>query len=554
METKTLTPVQLWQDFNNYSTPINMSIVGYNIVDDIAITEYFFTAFSVADGDVRVYAKTFCRPKSENNPVIFYVDEFYVDFEFEYARPYIKLGYTVVTFDFKGKDANQNLYTKYPASLNYGNIASSGDHLLTAKHGAQNSSLFLWSKITRRVISFIEELPTCDASRIVGASTNTGANILWQVAGTDTRLRAMITFYNTGFSDFNGNLPSKKNLDIDAEAERNRWVIGLAVPSYAKFVTCPVIFVGTSNSRDYDYISLSNTLSMLPNDTYHAEIITIGTDKNLDARAHPALISMIDNAVNDRENSRPPAVVMSVDNSSIFFDITADIRFSSILKVEFHVSYGDIPSAIRNWKTQNVSMGMDGIGRIAVKVYDLNERIYTTATIIYTDGFIISAPLTSFVPADLDTDIVKNIKNNRIIFERKLGTRAFFIRNKELFIDPDRIALASGPLDILGVSSDYNELICYNIGDILNKGVDNTLQFDCYSELLRTFTLKLTDRDLVEYSMPLTVGGTDEWIKMTLDAQEFKDINLMTLRSWKDIKAISFVDAEGIIFNNIIWI
>ena len=554
MEIKTLTPVQLWQDFDNYCTPINMSIVGYNIVDNIAVTEYFFTAFNTMDGEVRVYAKTFCRPKSINNPTILFIDEFDLDDNFSQALPFINLGYTLVYFDYKGIDANKELYTHYPNSLDYGNYSKSGLHLNTAKFGAQHSSLFLWSKIARRTISFIESLPTCDSSRIIGISNNSGANILWQVAGTDNRLSAIIPIYNTGFSEYNGNTTDYSSLNIDDATERNRWVIGLAVPSYAKFVNCPVIFVGASNSRTYDYISLSNTINMLPSSTYNAEIITIGADKNLDYRTPTTIISMLDNINNGKENYKTPTLTRSINNGVFYYDINVDVKLASILKVELHLSYGDTPSAVRNWRTQSVGMGMDGNGRVAVKVYDLKEKVLATATIIYTNGVIISTQLDSFIPSNTSNDALKSIKNNRIIYERSLGTRAFFTKKDELIINPDDISLKNGPLDIAGLTSYCNELVCYNIGDITDKGVDNTLQFDCFHSETKTFDIKLTDINLFDYFATITIGGTDEWIKVTLDAQDFKDKTLKPLRTWADIKVVSFVNAENVLFNNIIWI
>ncbi len=554
MEKKTLTPVQLWQDFDNYCTPLNVSIVGYEIVNNIAITEYYFTALTAEDGEIRVYAKSFCRPNSINNPTIMFIDEFYPDDNIENVMHFIKLGYTVVSFDYRGIDAKSNLYTHYPNSLDYGNIKNSGEHFNTAKFGIENCSIFLWSKIARRVITFIESLSACDSSRIVSIAHNTGANILWQVAGTDHRLRAIVPVYNTGFSEFNGNISNYSSLDVSAEAERTRWVIGLAVPSYAKFVTCPVLFVGASNSRDYDILSLANTINMLPIDTYRAEIITIGTDKNLDFRARSSIVSLIGNILDDKENYTSPTLTRSVSEGGLFFDISADVRFSTVLKAELHVSYGNAPSALMSWKTINVGMGMDGNGRASIKAFDLNEKITAMVTIVYSNNVILTTELDSFRPADISLGIKKSVKNNRILYERSLGTRAFYLKDKSLLIDPDTITLQSGPLDIVGITSSCKELVCYNIGDIKNKSVDNALQIDCYTPESKTFTIKLTDTNLLDYFAIISITANDEWIKLTLDAQNFKDNDSKPLRTWEFIKAFSFVDAENVIFNNIIWI
>ncbi len=554
METKTLTPKQLWKGFDNYCSPLDVSVIGYTIVDGIAITEYFFTAFGAEDGDVRVYAKTYAMPLARNTPVILFIDELESDDTMVQAKFYLSLGYTFVTFDFKGKCPDKNLYTRYPESLFYGNINRSGDHLNTATHGVDNTSIFLWAKVARRVISFIEDLPTCDSSNIVSFALNSGANILFQVAATDDRLRSIVPLYNTGFSELSGNISDTSLLDTAQADERNRWIIGLAIPSYAKFVSCPVLYVGTSNSTRFDYLTLGGTTTALPADTYVAELVTFGTDKNVDYRLHKSVSTLLDNIIHDRDNFVPPSISFFATADNYMFDITADNKSGNISKVELHLSYGDCPSAVRNWKTEIVAIDEDGACQIPVKVYDLKVRVYASVSVYYDDELFLSSPLTSFIPFSLAEDIKTKIHNTRIIYDKALGSSAFFVRTSDLIIDNEQIVLKTGPLDILGITTDYDELVSYNIGDISNKGADNTLQFDVFSDKQLDFAVKVTDVNLVEYLTTISLIGDDEWIKITLDISNFKSIEQKPLLSWEHVKALSFVGTKDILFNNIIWI
>ena len=46
----------------------------------------------------------------------------------------------------------------------------------------------------------------------------------------------------------------------------------------------------------------------------------------------------------------------------------------------------------------------------------------------------------------------------------------------------------------------------------------------------------------------------DKWQKCSLKLFDFKDQNLVPLKSWRDVKKLAFIDANGVLLNNIIWV
>ena len=554
MNIKTLTPIQLWQDFKNDCCTLDMSIVGYENIDNISIISYYFTALKLECGDVRVFVKTYAKAGTTNNKTMIIVDEFDKDLDKSFLKFFVKEGYTVITFDYKGVKKGDTCYTHYPTCVEYGNLEKSADYINTANHGTQNTCLFLWAKLTRRVITFAQSLSICNPNAIVAIASDTSVNLLAQVAGTDDRLKAVIFIRNHGFSDYNANTKQALSTTYspDMQAERNRWIIGCAMPSYIKFVDCPIIYFGASNDNVYDFSYLVDMLHLLkdPNKCYIS--MSIGTTSSIYNNVYSTSINLLDNIFSGQQDIVKPTISYKVDEDSLAFDIACDITYNQINYCNIHYSYSNAPFALKNWHTQNVGIGIDGKGHIHIKTYSKNDIIYAYTTVEYKDGTMLSSPPIKVDPSQLDIKL--NIKNNRIIYEKKYGTKGFFIHTNDLVVSNNHIYLKTGALEISGITSNYGELISYSIGDIENKNSEAILQFDCFSDIEKTITIKLTDINFNEFFCEINISNSKNWQKFSMSVADFKDKDNKPLSSWQDIKAFSFVNAENIIFNNIIWI
>ena len=118
--------------------------------------------------------------------------------------------------------------------------------------------------------------------------------------------------------------------------------------------------------------------------------------------------------------------------------------------------------------------------------------------------------------------------------------------------------LKIGAYDIFGVTSDKGNLSTFYISDKnFERKETSILQFDCYSETDRTLTVEfLVEADdfaYESYTVDVDVVG-GEWQKITLSHGDFKTKELVTLRDWDRIKKLTFVDIDGTLINNLIWI
>lgn len=554
METRILTPIQLWQDFKPTISNFKTNIVNFEKTDNGNIYELYFTAFTANDGDVRIFCKIFLPKNNISSATVLMINEFEQEPNQVIVDALIETGHSVVTFDYCGEGYGKN-FTRYPNSLSFGNFKQSGDHLSTCNHGANNTSLFLWCKITRHVISFIQSFSNIlQPNKLFALAAGSGANILWQVAGVDNRLAGIIPLNNTGFDCFNGNTTSFENLSSKEFAERTLWSICCAAPSYAKFINCPTLFLGASNNADYDYSTLSDILKLIPEGVPHFECMSIGCSKNLYKESKTAILNWIDEVASGKPLLTPPKISFLEQDCRLYAQADFDNNYDDIVSAELCVSYGSTHDCLKNWKVYNVGVNLMGKASLKIKVYDLNEPIQVTAVVTYRNGSMYTAPLQTIVAKDISPDIKTSVKNKRIIYDKKLGVNAIFPREESYFADKNAIRLECGALDITGITTSSGDLVCYNVEELDAKAEDILLQFDCYTTQPRSFFIEVQDTNLVTYRAEVFVDGLDEWQNVKISYNSFVSDAIYPLKTWKGVRMIAFCKAENVLFNNIIWL
>ncbi len=553
MKRKILTPIQLWKKFKPSTSNFHTNIISYKSLGYMNVCELYFTALTKLDGDVRVYTQIYFPKKATSNAVLIMVPEFNGPVDFNYISYYVQAGFNVLTFDLAGK-SNAKHYTQYPKSLEYGNYIYSGEHLNTCKFGAENTNLFLWSKITRQVISLVKNFtPSLSPDKILMTAQNSGANILWQVAGMDDRLDGIIPIGNTGYDDFNSNNKNEE-IPLSELAERNIWTLCCAAPSYAKFIHCPVLFLGASNNKQYSYSSLSDTLKLIPEDVTHYECISVGCIHNLYKQALYTAFNWIEEIANDKKTVTPPKGRFVVLENRLWAYADFDADYDSIVKAEIHVSYGKETEMVRNWVGYTVNVDLVGTSSQKIKVYDPDEEISLICTVFYRNGSMYTSPLTTIIPSELNSQLKTNARNKRMIFDKEFGTNAFFPRENAFFADKANIHFEKGSLGLEGITTDRGDLICYNTDGSFITNNEVLLQFDYYTTKPRTIIIEVISEKLKSYYAQINLPASDEWQSIKIPHTLFVSEKLYPIKTWAKIKAIVFSKAEKILFNNIIWI
>lgn len=515
--------------------------------------ELYFTAWSKPDGDVRVYTQVYFPKQRVSSAVLIMVPEYNKMVDFNYISYYVKAGFNVVTFDISGKSSHKH-YTKYPPSLEFCNYANSGEHLTTCNFGPEKTCLFNWCKITRQVISFVKNFsPSFLPSKVLMTAQNDGANILWQVAGMDNRLDGIIPINNTGYDKMNDNLNTEE-IPIDKLAERNVWSLCCASPSYAKFIECPVLFLGSSNNTKYSFASLSDTLKLIPENVTHYECVSVGCSQNLYKQALLTAFNWIDDITNNRKQVVPPKGRFMVMENRLWAYADFDMDYDQIVEAKIHVAYGKEVEGVRNWIGHSVHVDLVGTASQKIKVFDINQEISLICTVYYRNGSMYTSPLLTVTPSQLDASIRTNARNYRMIFDKGSGTNAFYPRETAFYADRANIHFEKGALELDGITTDRGDLVCFNLNGSTITNNQVLLQFDYFTSKERNIVVEIIDNDLKSYYAKLQLPASEEWQSIKIPQTLFVSNSLYPIKTWTKARAIVFCNAEKVLFNNIIWV
>ena len=226
-----LTPTLLWQDYDPAATPLRTSFVKY---DDLGGGAFgfgaYFNAVEAEDGAVRVYACGKLRPSSDKT--IVFVGEPWdksVPRQFEELIASVPAGIVYADYAAQGADGGA---TSYPMSLDYGEYRDGNAHFDRADPTAADSCQFLWTKVIRRTITFVKSV--LRHTSIVSVGAGIGADMVWQCAGTDALVDAIVPICNAGWREYRnffrygGSDALEEELsDLPDEItdERNRWLM-----------------------------------------------------------------------------------------------------------------------------------------------------------------------------------------------------------------------------------------------------------------------------------------------------------------------------------------
>lgn len=548
-----MSPAQIWANYDVDSSKLKSNFLRYDSDEDHTDFEAYVTS-RIEDNEDGILTYCFGKlPKNGKSATLIYINGFSTNLEEQVFKIFSSQGYNVICFDYLGKSSKQK-YTVYPESLSFANYISCKDHLNSFIDSPKDSCVFVWSTLCRDVITFAKNLLGED-QKIYLLSSAEGGNILWQVAGMDKRVDAVLVSSNAGWAECKGLFKYSTSPDeYNFSEDKIRFVSACAPQSYAKYVTCPVFYVSGTNSNLTSVDRVENTLSLTNNNKNNYTCLCANLTNTLSTSARTAMRIWLDNIYSGTAMPKPPAVSLAVDEDRLIakaeFDGSKEIELFSL-----YYSYNEVNSELRHWNKIILSTASP-VTEIPVRADD--KRVFAYSSIQYKDGQYYSSLPKMF---DLETQEAESItrispKRSHIIYERKLGTNPWVIDDSTSeYHAPE---LKAGAYDIMGVTAESGNLSTYILGDsYFESSEESILQFDCYCASSRTLNVELcveTVKSKYEfYSAAVTVTG-GEWQKISLHHTDFKTKELVPLKNWDNVKKLSFVKIDNTLISNLIWI
>jgi len=548
-----ITPLQLWQGFNPVKDPLEVSFVLSESLPEGAYRYgVYFSAFTADDGKVRAYADIYYSPRNAGNPTLIYIPDYYsLGIDRSILDTALANGYNIVIADYSGETGEKSHYTKYPKSLDYLNILRSGRRLRFAEPSARETCVFGWSKIIRRTLTLIDSVDFL-SSEIALIGIKEGANMMWQVGGMDARMRTLIPIINAGWNVDVGDFAEGGDIDD----ERERWITACTAEEYAQFVTCPLLFLGASNSTLTSIDRVNDTLNFIDKSVERSRTIAADCSNQIQRAGLRTLERWLDHIFRGSRFPKQPELSYQVSEGRLTVEIVSDAS-SIITEVVLNYAYGKTDSEFRFWNKKVLSADFSGNSFGEITVFDKDEPIIAFANVYYKGGEAVSSRIYTIDVSQSQVNEEK-YREERILFERKNGVHHFVIENDDFFSDKSNLVMTAGPRDIQGVTALDGRLSTYIIGDKRYKSKDGMiLRIDMYSKEKRDVDVVIyteKDSEKAENSYTVTLGGNEEWQKVALSANDFKNSERISLRDWRNIKKLTFKNSTGLLISNMVWV
>ena len=552
MDNMILTPLQIWQDYDPEAAPLQISFTDFRKQGGRISFEAFFNGDGAEDGAPRIFVEG-SYPTSASPKIVVYVkDGTGNPPPPNFVNAFIDRGFGFVCFDYDAENADSTKRSRYPESLIYGEIARSAGHLSIAEPSAKDSCQYLWTTVTRRVVTLIKTL--CSDCKIILVGAREGADMMWQTAAMDKRVDAAIAINNAGWREYD----ELFRFDEDAEPlqmtdERERWFAGCASQTYARYVECPCLLVCGSNNPITSIDRVESTLSLIENDRVFCTVspntglllpqYTLSTQLNFvdyfDAKA-PRL-------------KKSPALNLAEEDGKLVANMTVDAPLAT-KEIAVWYAFDELDSTIRNWS--KIILPQNGCKRCEIPVAERAQCAFAFVNVEYDDGTVLSSFEDYFkLPEGISR---VPARRTHIIYERKNGTGCFVADNSNHYLSCTAPFLKAGAYDILGITCENADITTYSVGEDKYLRTDESLlQFDAYSPETTTVEVRVCNKENGKkafYTAVCTVNGDGEWTKCSLSPSSFKTQTLAPLKGWSNIKSLSFHKIDGVLFKNILWV
>ena len=550
-----LAPTQLWKDYDPNAVPLRPSYLQFQESDNYYSVEVYINGDKYDDSYTRIYVYGYMpKETSFNTNIIFINDVLDKSFSADNLKAYADAGYGVFTFDYVGKTSLHGHYTIYPQPVAYANYVDAGTHLTHAIPTAKDTSFFVWDKVCMKVIALIKQLRGDDC-KIILSGYKTGADIALQVAAIDKRVDAVASFLNLGWKDYRGYPKLAEDLHMPIDDERKRWLAGAATESYLKFIKCPLLCVTTTNCSITSLDRIPDSVNILKGNrsTFSLSVIS-GLGDSVSFRARSLLYGWVSALSQNKKLPKNPDVEFKIDkNGNVIAQASID-KTLDIEDVTVNYSFDELDSTLRSWFSKDVPI--EDL-KTTLPIYDETQILFAYITVNYKNGISLSS-IVKYLRIPNDTQVVRNpIKKTRIIFQKNMGIDDWIVEiigSMFQFYEPQ---IEQGPLNLSGLTCERGSLATYSIGSYKLKSISqNLLQFDACSIKDRKLLVEVCSGT---YGMYKTYTAKvelkkDKWTKCSLKLFDFKDENLVPLKSWRDVKKLAFIDANGVLLNNILWV
>ena len=550
-----MTPTEVWEGYDPTSLPLESSIISSDSVDNIVCTKQYFTAEATQQGRIRAYIEMYSdiRWKDAHDAVLL-LGHCNRKNNTDFIKTLIKEGYVVGALDYCGDIERTENVTTFPPQLSFASFPKCKKNLNTLIDSARNTPWFVWSKIARRAITLMHQYAVVNNGHIGVIAIGEGGHFAWQVAGMDRRVRSLVVIGDSGFRWAKDKPKFTEGNVISSENDR-AFSMGVGSETYARLVQCPTLLIATRLARSSDVDRAGDMITLVKSKNKQL-LISRGMEAQITRGAVEVMMRWLHKSFTqaDTVSTCPSAAFENVDGK-LYLRVNTECDCEGL---QVFLCYGEPHPSARHWDMSTDVQKIDtNTYTLAVPVYDPKELITAYATVEYEDGNYISTPVQGIYPVQSGLGASGELReSSHIMYDGSMGLGEFSSLTRESVLDEDAITLADGPFDITGITATKGGLVlCRSVAELKAMRKSSNLHFDAYSPVEREVCIKMyTYPEMKKYVALVNLKGGEFWEKIILKSSDFKSDNGKMLPEFSTAKILAITDAEGIIFNNFLWI
>ena len=547
-----LTPITLWNSFDD-SLPLKEVQLNTFTLNDAVYSQVYFSGRQVGSERVRIYG-LYAMQKKKSKGSILILPDVIDTIDGELVNHFVNLGYDVLSVDLRGKYLSEGDCTKYPDEISYANYASSGDTFYKAMNLASQTCWYEWTAVSKYAVSYLKSKRPENKIGVIGIRY--ASNVLWQLSATDSRVDASTFLFGAGWLAYKGINKYAEKATIELNEERYRFIAGVEAQSYASYVKCPVLYLSTTNSDDFDAERAIDTLSKLPNQDLCWFNFTTVAKEVLDEHSLTDIELFFAKFIAGQKVALPsiPEIGIDYNDEHIFYKLNYSSK-KSVSNIFVLSSSNDSTTSNRVWYNVTPKIKESGDLTFSRKVYGKVDFEIAFAVIKYNNGFTVSSRF-EFQKIDVSS----SSKTPSVLFSSLKQPVNFIIEGLDIpllgnvFAKNRVYGIKKGPFDISGIYS-QNTLTTYAVRKIVNSiEEDSFIKFDVYSPLKGSLLIKIALSNKTFYTREYELVGGEFWQSVQVAILDFKDENAKGLKNFEKIESISITSHGAFMINNFILI
>ncbi len=543
-------PQELWSEYDPQQGDFKEEIIQQEIQDGILRKRAYFSAY-VNGEEIRVYCLYSVKVGAQKAPALLNVHGSLGAPAIDLS--YVKEGWAMLAHDYCGKTGDRPHFTRYPDHLRHGNMDTRvTDRIITTLPGGKDitdprqTSDYLWYAIQRRALSYLEQQPEVDRSRMGAIGYSYGGTLMWNL-GMDRRVKAVVAYFGIGYTvyyrdkrvwmyDPGASIPPKS-------AGEQLFLDSLAPEAHVPHLSAPTLFLNGSNDHHGGHERGLESFKRFPSGVPWTFAVQANGHHNTEKVGQDTRL-WLEKHVLGRDHFWPeqPAAELRIDSLGVPQLVVKPASPERLKSVEFYYAQKSPISFARSWR--EVHGTREGLEWTApLPVLNTHDYLFAYANVTYENTVVRSTHLAAAVPAQLGAAIATDHPSTQ------LGSGAGW----------SDVAAVEGVGGISGFRCLNNAR-----GSTTDRLHDPKWKAPAGAHL--TFRFYCTEpQSLIliadeYYSTPLEITASDQWQEMTLPPKNLiHSLAGRPLKDWSEVGSLKIkpkkdADLTRVIFADFQWV